>query len=155
MSDPTIREGVSPLRSEDVAQTVEVWEASVRATHDFVSEADIVFFRPLVREELANSPVFVVRDATGKVAGFIGVSEGAIDSLFIDPVWRGQGIGRRLMEYAIHELGATRVDVNEQNDQAVGFYLRMGFEVESRSETDGLGKPYPLLHMRLQGEKRG
>jgi putative acetyltransferase len=110
-----------------------------------------VFFRPLVREELANSPVFVVRDEAGKVAGFIGVSDGDVASLFIDAKWRGQGIGRRLMEYAIHELGATTVDVNEQNDQAVGFYRKMGFEVESRSETDGQGKPYPLLHMRLSG----
>ncbi len=150
-----IREGVSPLQSEDIAQTVEVWEASLRATHDFVSEADIVFFRPLVRDELPNLPVFVVLDEAGKVVGFIGVSDGKVEMLFIDPAWRGQGIGRRLMEYAIESLGATMVDVNEQNPQAIGFYLRMGLEVESRSELDGLGKPYPLLHMRLQSEKRG
>jgi hypothetical protein len=41
------------------------------------------------------------------------------------------------------------VDVNEQNEQALGFYLRMGFEVEGRSELDSTGKPFPLLHMRL------
>jgi putative acetyltransferase len=41
------------------------------------------------------------------------------------------------------------VDVNEQNDQAVGFYRRMGFEVAGRSAVDGLGQPFPLLHMRL------
>ena len=145
----TLQDGVSKLQQEDVDQTVEVWEASVRATHDFVSESDIVFFRPLVREELATSPVFVMRDDEGKVAGFIGVADGEVESLFIDAKWRGQGIGRRLMEYAIHELGATKVDVNEQNPQAIGFYEKMGFEVESRSELDGFGKPYPLLHMRL------
>ncbi|TMD66902.1 MAG: GNAT family N-acetyltransferase [Chloroflexi bacterium] len=47
------------------------------------------------------------------------------------------------------ERGATTVDVNEQNDQALGFYLRMGFVVVGRSELDSNGKPYPLLHMRL------
>ncbi len=144
-----LQDGVFPLRAEEIDQTVEVWERSVRATHDFVSEADIEFFRPLVRAELPTLPVFVVRDSEGKVAGFIGVSEGNVESLFIDPAWRGQGVGRRLMEYAINVLNATTVDVNEQNDQAVGFYLRMGFEVIARSELDGLGKPYPLLHMRL------
>jgi putative acetyltransferase len=46
-------------------------------------------------------------------------------------------------------LGATRLDVNEQNDQAVGFYRRMGFAAVGRSERDYTGKPYPLLHMRL------
>ncbi len=39
--------------------------------------------------------------------------------------------------------------MNEQNEQAVGFYLKMGSEVEGRSEHDGFGKPYPLLHLRL------
>jgi len=40
------------------------------------------------------------------------------------------------------------VDVNEQNQQAVGFYRRLGFEVEGRSEVDSMGKPFPLLHLR-------
>jgi hypothetical protein len=29
--------------------------------------------------------------------------------------------------------------------------LRMGFEVVGRSELDGMGKAYPLLHLRLAG----
>jgi putative acetyltransferase len=44
--------------------------------------------------------------------------------------------------------------VNEQNDQAVGFYRRMGFEVASRSAEDGLGQPFPLLHMELNKATR-
>ena len=145
-----LQDGVSPLRVVDVDQTVEVCEASVRATHDFVAESDIEIFRPMVREVLPMLPVFCVRDDEGKVAGFIGVADTNVEMLFIDAKWRGQGIGRRLMEYAINERGATTVDVNEQNPQAIGFYLKMGFEVESRSELDGMGKPYPLLHMRLK-----
>jgi putative acetyltransferase len=42
--------------------------------------------------------------------------------------------------------------VNEQNEQAVGFYRRMGFEVVGRSPDDSMGKPYPLLHMQKAGE---
>ncbi len=45
-------------------------------------------------------------------------------------------------------LDALKVDVNEQNPQAVGFYEHMGFEVISRSPLDSLGKPFPLLHMQ-------
>jgi putative acetyltransferase len=90
-----------------------------------------------------------VRDGNGMVAGFIGIAEGKVEMLFIHPEYREQGIGRTLLRYAIHERGATTVDVNEQNDQALGFYLRMGFVVVGRSELDSNGKPYPLLHMRL------
>jgi putative acetyltransferase len=90
-----------------------------------------------------------MRDANGMVVGFIGIAEGKVEMLFIHPDYRGQGIGRTLLSYTINERGATTVDVNEQNDQALGFYLRMGFEVVGRSELDSNGKPYPLLHMRL------
>jgi putative acetyltransferase len=83
------------------------------------------------------------------VAGFIGIAEGKVEMLLIHPDYREQGIGRTLLSYAINERGATTVDVNEQNDQALGFYMRMGFEVFGRSELDSNGKPYPLLLMRL------
>ncbi|MCP6133269.1 GNAT family N-acetyltransferase, partial [Klebsiella pneumoniae] len=68
--------------------------------------------------------------------------------LFVAPDYRGQGVGKRLLRYAVAELNAERLDVNEQNTQALGFYLHEGFEVVGRSETDGLGQPYPLLHMQ-------
>jgi putative acetyltransferase len=55
-----------------------------------------------------------------------------------------------LIRHAVDELHATELHVNEQNDQALGFYLRMGFEVIGRSDLDGMGKPYPLLHMRVK-----
>jgi len=39
------------------------------------------------------------------------------------------------------------VDVNEQNPLVVGFYVRHGFVVLRRSETDAGGRPFPILHM--------
>ncbi len=54
-----------------------------------------------------------------------------------------------LLQYAIEQLGVTKVDVNEQNPQAVGFYEHMGFKVVSRSPLDDMGKPFPILHMTL------
>ena len=144
-----LQDGVFSVQTEDYRRVVEVWEASVRATHHFVEDSDIEIFRPLVRGELPNIDLACVRDEKGAVAGFIGIAERKIEMLFIHPDWRGQGSGRRLIKYAVEEFGATTLDVNEQNDQALGFYLRMGFEVIGRSELDGMGKPYPLLHMRL------
>lgn len=140
---------ITPVRPEDHPRMLEVWEASVRATHHFLSEADVAFFKPLVPEAfLQVSELVCVRDGEGSVVGFLGTAEGKIEMLFLDPAWRGKGIGRRLLTHAVEGLGATTVDVNEQNEQAVGFYLRMGFEVEGRSDLDGLGKPFPLLHLR-------
>ena len=60
-----------------------------------------------------------------------------------------QELGKKLITYAIDNLQVTKVDVNEQNVQAVGFYKYMGFNIYKRSNLDGEGKEYPILHMQL------
>jgi putative acetyltransferase len=147
----TLQDGVFKVGIEDFARVVEVWEASVRATHDFVAEADIEEFRPMVAAALADiEHLACLRDRSGQLAGYIAVAAGKVEMLFLHPESRGQGGGKRLLEYAVREFGAFELDVNEQNPQAVGFYERVGFEVVDRSELDGTGKPYPILHMRLK-----
>ena len=85
----------------------------------------------------------------GILIGFMGIAEGNLEMLFIDNNYRGTGIGKKLVTYAINHLQVTKVDVNEQNIQAVGFYKYIGFNVYKRSDLDGEGKEYPILHMRL------
>ena len=69
--------------------------------------------------------------------------------LFIDPDFRGKGIGSILTNFAITTLKIEKVDVNEQNPQAVGFYKKLGFKIIGRSELDGQAKPYPILHLKI------
>ncbi|GAB1622092.1 hypothetical protein AAOGI_21420 [Agarivorans albus] len=69
--------------------------------------------------------------------------------LFIANSAREQGIGKLLLQYAIDTLNCTKVDVNEQNPAAVGFYQHMGFKLVSRSPLDDMGKPFPILHLSL------
>ena len=69
--------------------------------------------------------------------------------LFIDPEFRAKGIGRILAHFAVAELKIENVDVNEQNLQALGFYQKLGFKIKNRSEFDGKGKPYPILHLKI------
>ena len=145
-----LQEGIHPVHINDLPTVLAVWEASVRATHHFLSEADILFFKPLVREALRDLLGLVcTRDQAGTVVGFVWVTDGEIAALFVHPAWRGRGVGCYLVTYAVEGYGATMVDVNEQNTQAVGFYRRMGFRVVGRSAVDSLGKPFPLLHMRV------
>jgi putative acetyltransferase len=124
----------------------------VRATHDFLREEDIQKMKPLVRDEyLYLVTLFGIRGADGRITGFVGVAENKIEMLFIHPDVRGRGIGKQLLKYATAHLGADEVDVNEQNGQAVGFYLHAGFKVMGRSERDGQGQPFPLLHLKRAG----
>jgi putative acetyltransferase len=144
-----LQDGVHAVGPEEGDRVLEVWEASVRATHHFLSESDIQFFKPLVLQELLTlDHLDCVRDRDGSLVGFVGVSGHKMEALFVHPSFHRAGIGRRLVSHAVVDLGATAVDVNEQNSGAVAFYRRIGFEVEGRSEVDSTGKPFPLLHMR-------
>ncbi len=147
---------VSPVGADEGERLLEIWETSVRATHSFLSESDIQSLKPLVLEKLFCLEHLVgVRDLTGRVVGFLGVDGANIEALFVDPSWHRMGVGRRLADHAESELGATAVDVNEQNGQAVAFYLHLGFRIEGRSEVDSMGKPFPLLHLRRCSESKG
>ena len=141
---------ISEIRPDEYDRAAELWEASVRATHDFVTEADLDVFRPLVRASFAEIPQLAgLRSDDGLLIGFVGVAEGNVEMLFLDPAYRGQGGGSMLLAHAFANFAATSVDVNEQNPQAVGFYLHHGFRVVSRTETDSTNKPYPILHLVL------
>lgn len=138
-------------KSEEFEIITTIWEASVRATHHFLSEEEIRWLRPqILNDWLPLVTVMVYDDPEDGICGFLGVVEDKVEMLFLTPDSRGKGIGKALLTYAIEEMSATKVDVNEQNPHATSFYQRAGFEVCGRSPLDGQGKPYPLLHMRLK-----
>lgn len=138
-----------PLES-DFDEIVALWEASVRATHNFLAEEDILFFKPLIRNEyLYQVNLYCVRNSNNRIMAFMGIGGQMIEMLFILPSARGTGLGAFLVAYAVGQLSVNRVDVNEQNNQAVGFYLHLGFKIISRDATDGSGKPFPILHLSM------
>ena len=143
---------VATVEKSDYQELLRIWEASVRATHHFLEEDDIQYFKPLILNTYFDAvDLRCIRiNESQEILGFLGVAEGNLEMLFIDPGYRGKGIGKTLLDYAVSQLNVTKVDVNEQNDQAVGFYKYCGFEVISRSALDSTGKPYPILHMELK-----
>ncbi|MBY4840595.1 acetyltransferase [Pantoea sp. DY-5] len=141
--------GIYPAQRSDFAAITIVWEASVRATHHFLQDADIRALRPLVREQyLPMVELRVYRDEQQNIVGFLGVAENRLEMLFVAPQVFGLGIGKQLLRYAIEQMNVSELDVNEQNPQALGFYQHQGFVITGRSPLDGQGNPFPLLHLR-------
>ena len=139
-----------PVEAEYV-KLLEIWESSVKATHDFLTDDDVQFFKKLIVENkyFNHVKLYCIRNSESNILGFSGISGNKLEMLFLDPAVRGQGFGKRLLKHAIEIHHITSVDVNEQNSDAVKFYEHFGFKSISRSALDGTGKPFPILHMTL------
>lgn len=125
----------------------EVWNASVRASHHFLSERDIEKIKPFVKTALQDIQQLIVVWQSLEPLGFMGIEDDKIEMLFLSPTVMGKGIGSRLIDLAVSRYEVGKVDVNEQNKQAVRFYEHKGFRVFGRDETDAQGNPFPILHM--------
>lgn len=140
---------VTQPTAEDHEEILQLWEASVRHTHHFLTEEDIQFYKPLIQNQYLKSvDLYVCKDIHGRIAAFMGLSDELIEMLFVHPDQQAQGYGKRLVEYAGKEKSIRQVDVNEQNEKALQFYLHLGFHVVGRDDTDGAGKPFPILHLK-------
>lgn len=136
------------IKETDYPRLIEIWESAVLNTHDFLKEEDFLYYKKQLPVYFQYVTLLGF-EQEGVLVGFMGIAEQSLEMLFIDNDYRGTGIGKKLIAYATANLHVTKVDVNEQNTQAVGFYKYMGFNIVRRSELDGEGKEYPILHMQL------
>ena len=72
------------------------------------------------------------------VKGMIHISENQILELYVDSFFANQGIGSKLIEFAIEEMHCDDLWVLEKNVKALRFYQRHGFAVtEERKYEEG------------------
>jgi ribosomal protein S18 acetylase RimI-like enzyme len=141
---PQVQEG----KAEDYKQLMSIWESSVKATHSFLKQEDFEFYKRVLPDVFLQVELYTLR-SDNEIVAFMGVFGENLEMLFVSDTARGQGYGKRLLEYAINRLNVTKVDVNEENKQAFGFYEKFGFRIVDRSEKDSMGKNYPILHLSL------
>lgn len=137
-------------RPDDGDRVIEIWRRAVDATHDFLSAEDRAALDELICGFLPQAPLLLAVDEQDQPHGFMLIDKGHMEALFIDPDARGTGIGAQLVREGLASWPEMTTDVNEQNDQAVGFYQHMGFRPVGRSATDDQGRPYPLIHLQYQ-----
>ena len=133
----------------------DIWLRSVRASHGFLNESDLDSLRPATANYFQQPELEIWVPCQGlRLVGFMCLSGAVVDALFLEPdCWR-KGLGTRLLTHARCLKGPLSVNVNEQNEAAVRFYRANGFSVSGRSELDDAGRPFPLLHLRQEGDHR-
>ena len=133
---------------DDVPRALEIWRTAVDATHGFLTAQDRAEIDAMVAEQfLPNAELWLATGDDERPIGFLVMDGTEIDALFVDPAFHGQGYGTFLLDQALALSPNATVDASEQATNALPFYLSRGFRIVGRSETDGQGRPYPLIHL--------
>lgn len=144
-----LRDSTGPAEYPDL---VAIWRSAVHATHHFVLQDDLADIEALLPSVYLPSVRITVAEFAGEPVGFSGTAAGSLEMLFVHDGYRSQGIGSILLENAVSAEGVGRLDVNDQNSEAVSFYRARGFVIVGGSALDGAGRPYPTLHMARHAE---
>lgn len=114
--------------TDDYPKLVKIWESAVKATHNFLSESDFQYFKKAIpKQYFLHLEVYIISENSDP-KGFGAVSDDTLEMLFVHNDARGNGLGKILYQYLHDKTGCTKVDVNEQNPQAIGFYEKWDSE---------------------------
>lgn len=72
----------------------------------------------------------------GVVKGFIQMDGSKVAKLFVEPVLQGNGIGAKLLEFAVAEKQADHLWALEKNVKAIRFYECHGFRVTEEKQLE-------------------
>jgi putative acetyltransferase len=139
-------------RLDEGQRIVSIWRAAVAATHKFLSPEDRKEIDAEAQAYLLSAALWVAVDPPDQPVAFMGLGVRRLEALFVHPKHRGKGIGRTLVSFAATLHPVLGTEVNAQNEQALGFYRRLGFVEIAYSPLDGQGRAYPLIRMRLHAE---
>lgn len=122
---------IRPATPADLPRIAEIEVFNYRLCFYPIFRSDEFYFAEMTVPNLLQSradfiPEMLVYD-DGVVKGFLHYGGDEVRRLYVEPVLQGQGIGAALLEYAVRELGVTRLWALEKNDRAIAFYARHGF----------------------------
>ena len=104
---------INALDQETENKLLVIWEISVRATHNFLSDPEINNIKKYVPHALRGVSHLIVAYDENEPVAFMGINDQKLEMLFVDANQRGNGIGKALITYGIDNL-----DINEQNPGA-------------------------------------
>ncbi|MGU3574682.1 GNAT family N-acetyltransferase [Brucellaceae bacterium C25G] len=140
---------IRPIVADDVNELADIWLRASKTAHAFIDDEKLNEQYQLIKDVYLVQAENWVIVSDDQLAGFIGLIDHHIGGLFIDPDYQGQGLGRDLLKHALSLKKHLQLNVYEDNQKAVNFYLKFGFVITKRSEKDDEGLPFAQLTMTL------
>lgn len=145
---------IRKAEKKDISRIAEILVFVKRINYRSIFKNDDFSFNELqvlkVAEEYSSpeklNNIFVYDD--GIVKGMLHMEGTEIAELYVDYFFQNQGIGARLMEYAIREHNADRLWVIEKNVKAVRFYEAHGFRFSGERKCEEGTAEFIVLMVR-------
>ena len=124
---------IREAKLDDLARIAEIEVFNYRLNFYHIFQDDTFYFQEMqvlnvINESKKRLGQLWVFDEDGIVKGFMWVDSQQIKKLFVEPVLQSRGIGSKLLEYAVDNLGAIYLWALEKNTRAIAFYKRHGFQ---------------------------
>ena len=120
---------IRPLKMADLDLVMQIWLEGNLQAHDFIVPEYWRQNYDFVKNILPQSTVYVYED--GQIKGFIGLEDDFIAGIFVRRDFRGQGVGRQLLDFVKDQKHRLQLTVYEKNASAVEFYKQNGFTLIS------------------------
>lgn len=141
---------------QDVSRIAEILIFTKRMNYRFIFQNDRVSFGemqvlPLAQDYLAHPEklehIWVYDDEF--VKGMIHMEGTRIDELYVDSFFEKEGIGGKLVDFAVEKLNADCLFVLEKNVSAIRFYEAHGFQLTGEREPEPGTAEY-IVKMKLR-----
>jgi len=141
---------VRTAEAADIPALAAVAERSYRAAFHGILEDDVLTARDaafFAARFASEWPRMLVAVSGETLVGFLLMTDGHIDMLFVDPDANGQGVGAALLREA-EELGASTLECFRDNQGARRFYERHGWRVAKAYDREFAGKSRSFVFYR-------
>ena len=122
---------IRPAAPADLPRIAEIEVFNYRLYFYPIFRSDEFYFDEMTVQNLMPLRADFIPDILvyddGVVKGFLHYGGDEVRRLYVEPVLQGRGIGAALLDYAVSELGVTRLWALEKNARAIAFYARHGF----------------------------
>jgi GNAT superfamily N-acetyltransferase len=119
---------VRPATPKDYGAIADVWLAGWLSTG--LSTGDdptIAEMRARIDDDVAKGCTLIVATVDARIVGMLMTFPGKLDQLFLDPDWKGRGVGAALFAEAKRSMpGGFWLWSNTANARARAFYERQG-----------------------------
>ena len=125
---------------------MQIWLEGNLQAHDFIAPEYWRQNYDFVRKILPQSTVYGYED--GQIQCFIGLQDHFIAGIFVRRDCRGQGVGRKLMDFVKEQKHSMQLTVYEKNASAVEFYKQNGFAFISEKTDPATGEKEFLMQWK-------